>query len=44
MIYEQERVQLINGHRSDCWVPPPLMAEVAREWNEPGIAEQLIGW
>ncbi|WBA82710.1 PLP-dependent aminotransferase family protein [Endozoicomonas sp. GU-1] len=38
------RERLVMAMRSDCWVPPPLMAEVASEWIESGIAEQLIHW
>ena len=30
--------------RSNCWVTPPLMAEVAREWIDSGEAWQLIAW
>ncbi|KEI70457.1 PLP-dependent aminotransferase family protein [Endozoicomonas elysicola] len=36
--------RLIMTMRSDCWVPPPLMAEVVSEWIESGIAQQLIQW
>ncbi len=38
------RERLVMAMRSDCWVPPPLMAEVASEWIESGVAEQLIRW
>ncbi|MCW7556097.1 PLP-dependent aminotransferase family protein [Endozoicomonas gorgoniicola] len=30
--------------RSNCWITPPLMAEVAREWIDSGEAWQLIAW
>lgn len=30
--------------RSNCWVTPPLMAEVTSEWIDSGEAWQLIAW
>ena len=30
--------------RSNCWVAPPLMAEIAKEWVDSGEARQLIEW
>ncbi len=38
------REKLAIAMRSDCWLAPPLMVEVASEWIESGLAIQLIEW
>jgi DNA-binding transcriptional MocR family regulator len=34
--------KLAAGMRADCWMVAPLMPEIATDWIESGVAEQLI--
>jgi len=34
--------KIANAIRSNCWMPPPLMAEIASDWIFSGKAQQLM--
>jgi DNA-binding transcriptional MocR family regulator len=41
---ERLRAGLRAAVNMSCWMPPPLMAEIASRWIEDGTADRLNGW
>jgi len=40
---ERYRASVCNAVAMSCWMPPPLMAEIATRWINSGVADRLNG-